>query len=180
MRPPTHYSPQTELDVHPGIRSVLIPYVERPLRPRLRMTFSLGRRCAHMSGLFARRIWPLASMKSATRAAKQRHAHVGAVVLSACLASGFRPVGSSSLSAPWSFRRAAVDHAGSSVVRLGQVAATGSIPVAHSGLLYSPPLVSRAKMMRAILLASATATTLAGCLASSPISHSGPLAPLRT
>ena len=40
---------------------------------------------------------------------------------------------------------------------------------------YVPPLVSSAQMIRAILLASATATTLKGLRAKSPISHRGAL-----
>ena len=73
------------------------PCGSRDLRQRL----ARGKRCFHMSGLCVRPRRTLASMKSAARAAKQRGALFGASVLTACLASGYRPGGSSSSFAPW-------------------------------------------------------------------------------
>jgi len=65
----------------PPLKRTVVPYVERPLRAKdMIETLSCGRRCAHMSGLSARHMWPLASMKSASQAAKQRHALEGALV----------------------------------------------------------------------------------------------------
>jgi len=52
--------------------------------------------------------------------------------------------------------------------------------VVDSGFRWSTLLVRSAMMISAIVFASATATTLAGRLASTPTSHFGPLAPLRT
>ena len=128
-------------------------------------TFIAQERCGHMFGLSAR-LAPLASMNSATRGAD----HISRFERSA--KDGLSRFGISPL---WNHRLlvhlASAGYCAGQPVRIRFRPHALTASVAASIFRYVPPFVRRAQMTRAVLLASATATTLYGRRARIAVTH---------